>query len=147
MVGVVWAPPPNGRHVVSPMSHRDAVKHVRARVHGHVWGTVWPVSCESRWTHTMTLRKRWLTATIGNNTLQKGLATVQTSWQIDESMVSTLERIIRADSGDFSARNKLKLLRVVRQMCKPGVACVSAIYVLHWHALSSFIKISSLVVL
>ena len=46
-----------------------------------------------------------------------GLADMQITWRVDESMTAVLERIISAGDGDFSSRRKLRLLRICQTLC------------------------------
>ena len=108
-------------------SFKESLAKVSKIVQTWCTGKLWAVAAESRWTHTMHLRRRWLMAAVANNSLANALIAVQTGWDLNISMVSLLEKQIDADKGNFSAKRKLKLLRVCNLLCGPNIAADIAV--------------------
>ena len=87
----------------------------------------WEQAADSRWTKIVNLLRRVLTGLLAQRILPVCLSGMQTSWDIDESMIAALERIVRADRDDFHSRNKLRLLRVCKALCPLAAAADIAI--------------------
>ena len=78
-----------------------------------IFGHTWESASISRWTHVSKLLKKWLLGALGSGVLPQALRDVQLWWGIQSSMESALAKLVAADSGDYSSREKLKLLRQV----------------------------------
>ena len=87
-------------------------RETQRRVHDFICGRVWPVACDSRWAHTMKFRRRFLLGAIANEALPRALQGYQVAANLEADMIKSLERIIAADKGDFSAKRKLRVLLV-----------------------------------
>ena len=81
------------------MSITDAVAKIKIAVHQYTIGRGWETACESRWTHTMKLKKRFLLLSMGNGVVVNALRDVQLAYHADESMEASLARIIQPDKG------------------------------------------------
>lgn len=80
----------------------------------------WETCAVSRWTYVMNmLRKIGMSIAFGGILLD-ALRHMMVFWQVDMSMVSTLERMVAADQNDFASRNRLRLLRVCKCFCAEG---------------------------
>ena len=69
-----------------------------------VIGRAWEVACDSRWTHVMKLKKRFLTTCVGNMILPESLKERQVQAALKDDMVKALTQLLEADSGNCSAR-------------------------------------------
>ena len=98
----------------------EAVERTTIAALNFLFGHGWETAAVSRWTHTNKLAKRWLVGTFAGQLLPQALKELQATWDVDASMITTLERLVAADSGDFSSQNKLRLLRICRTLCAPG---------------------------
>ena len=89
-----------------------AVPIINALVH-HGWED----GEADRWFFVIRVFKRILFGFLACGALPEAMKKMQTTWNIDESMKSTLERLLAADSGDFYARTRLRLLSITRAFC------------------------------
>ena len=87
----------------------------------------WEQSAENRWTKSVSLLRKVLTGILAQRVLPECLKAMQTSWGVDESIAAALVRMIKADANDFSSRNKMRLLRVCRNLCPLEAAADVAI--------------------
>ena len=79
--------------------------------------TSWGTTCASRWTYIASTLRRLCLANCCNKLLQTALVQMHIFWNATDGFQATLERMVAADSGDFQARSRLRLLRVVRGLC------------------------------
>ena len=98
-------------------SREEAVEKVAVPLIQWFCHRSWEQAAETRWTKSVSLLRRVLTGYLAQRILPECLKSMQTSWDIDESIAAALERLVRADANDFKSRNKLRLLRVCRVLC------------------------------
>ena len=77
-------------------------------------GRAWDSSSVSRWAYVS--KKYWRIAVgcLINRLLPESLTSLQLFWQVNASLEGMLAKLVAADSGDYSARTKLRLLRITR---------------------------------
>ena len=95
----------------------EAVEKVHQPVHNWICQRAWEVAAESRWSHSTGLLLRYFLGGLAKRTLPRSLSSVQVNWGLDHSMAFTLAKLIAADKEDWSARSKLRLLRLVEVLC------------------------------
>lgn len=106
----------------------DDIKEVQDRMYSYLVGIAWDNSCESRWTHIGKLRARFILTSLGNNCLPDAIRAHLVDIKVKDSMITALEKMIEADRGNFSARSKLRLLRIQSLLCCPGSLQQQAIF-------------------
>ena len=74
----------------------------------------WVDAAVSRWTGVATTIIRFLVGSLIGQALPRALDDIRLNWQLDESMESSLAALVKADSEDFSSRNKLRLIRLCK---------------------------------
>ena len=89
----------------------------------------WVDAAVSRWTGVATTIRRFLVGSLFGQAVPRALNDIRLSWQLDESMKSSLAALVKADSEDFSSRNKLRLIRICKVLTGPNVAVSLAISV------------------
>lgn len=97
----------------------DSVEKVAVPILNWVCNRGWDRSSVSRWTYVSTTLRKLAVGCLAKNMLPTAVQELQLFWRLDESMVASLERMLAADVGDFSARTKLRLLRVAKCFCSP----------------------------
>lgn len=79
----------------------------------------WMVAAESRWTHAGITLRKWFLGLLCGRALVESLKAVKVKFNLDSSMDSQLAALIAMDSNNFSAANKLRLLRIVQSVSDP----------------------------
>ena len=97
----------------------EAFEKTHTPVHDLLHALAWEIAEEARWLHCTKLLKRWLLLTVGYYVLPGSLAHMQVHWRVNESMVTTLTRMLEADKNNYTARRKLRLLRIVQNLSTP----------------------------
>lgn len=104
----------SGRRSPCCKSRAEAIEKTVAVVATAVLGRAWKIATLSRWTNvTSTLRKFCFLNSAGGF-LVEALKSVKAHWGLNDGLVPTLSREIAKDQNDFPARNKLRLLRIVK---------------------------------
>ena len=88
----------------------------------------WDQVAANRWTKVVVGLRRVLSGFLAQRVLPECLRSLQTSWQVHEGLAASLARMVAADKDYFSPRQKLRLLRVCRQLC-PATAAVDLVVV------------------
>ena len=94
----------------------DSHDKVFIPMHNVLFGHGWSIAAESRWVHILRLLLRIFIASVGTGMLPQLLVALQLFWRVEESMAAQLARLVAADKDDYSARRKLRLLRVVQNL-------------------------------
>jgi len=110
-----------GRPVGSKLweSREAAVEAVVVAVLSFTTGKAWVEASEARWTNIYTTLRRWLVSASCHNILVDALRRVKLELAADDSLEAALVKIIANDQSDFSAQNRLRLLRVCRALSSP----------------------------
>ena len=95
---------------------------IDSRVHNGLYGLSWESAAESRWHHAERLLQRFYVGAIGPRPIPQSMKVVQANLKADNSVEAQLLSLLRADAGNFSARNRLKLLRACQQLCPEASA-------------------------
>ena len=82
-----------------------------------MFGRAWVQASLARWSHATRLLQRFFVLCIANRVLPRSLSAVQVECGVDESAIAALTRMVAADQENWSARNKLRLLRIVQNLC------------------------------
>ena len=85
-------------------------------------GRAWVQAAANRWMNVQITARRYYFGILVGNLLTEGLEYVKIGLQIEDSLEDSLTKLIAADSSDFHSRNRLRLLRMVRVLLKPGFA-------------------------
>ena len=102
-------------------SREESTERVVQEVMRFFFGRAWRVSVVSRWLHSTTLMARFYLCLLPGSLLTRAIERVKLSWGLTDDMIDLLARIVSADADDFSARSKLKLIRITRGLCTPSV--------------------------
>eukprot|EP00972_Heterocapsa_arctica_P058644 8647544-Heterocapsa_arctica.AAC.1 len=81
-----------------------------------VCAKAWVTATESRWTSVFITLRRFVVATSCHDVLVQALREVKLQYRIDDSIEEQLVNIIKNDQNDFSSKNRLRLLRIVREL-------------------------------
>ena len=100
-------------------SEGEAFEKTHTPVHNVIFGRAWDQAAESRWLHVTKILKRWMLASVSTYVLPGSVKHMQIHWRIDEGMIASLTRQIQADANNFSAKSKLRLLRICQNLCPP----------------------------
>ena len=85
-------------------------------------GRRWVDAVESRWTNVGVTARRLLVGVAAANTLPTALEQVKIGLALDDSLEQSFVHIIAHDKNDLSAKNRLRLLRLTRTLCRRGIA-------------------------
>ena len=99
-------------------SPNEPVEKQQEAVHAMLYGLVWALTADSRWTHSAHLLRRCYLCAVGPRLLPRTLSAVQVSRNAGFGLETMLSKIIAADKGDFSSRTRLRLLRCCRVLCQ-----------------------------
>lgn len=104
-----------GARVGSPCcaSAEEALAKVTGVVATVATGRAWKTACESRWVNVTSSMRRFCFINANGGVLVEALKLVKTHWGLSGGVQATLARMLAADSNNFPARNKLRLLRIV----------------------------------
>lgn len=104
-------------------SREEAVERVAEALLSVLMGSAWVTCTESRWTHVATTVKRFLLGMAPFSLLVGAMRYVQVRWDLNMTMEEELAALIKQDAQDFSSRNKVRLLRMIRTFDQPHVKC------------------------
>jgi len=103
-------------------SRDEAVEKVATPLINCLLHRPWSQQCESRWTMAMTTLRRVAIGTFAFGLLPAALRSLKVHWDLSgDGVEAVLARIIEADSDNFTAKSKLRLLRVVQKLCNDEV--------------------------
>ena len=109
-------------------SHEEAVEKAYGVVAIVHIGRSWKRGSEARWTNISSLLRRFLVCNWScGGLLTEVLIELKLHWQLSDGLVATLTRIIAADCNNYIARNKLRLLRLVKSFLTDGVTWKASI--------------------
>ncbi len=114
-----------GRRVGAPCcdSFEMRVDKTYCSVHPVNFGRAWASACESRWTNVGSALRRIVLASFGSyELLFEALRNVRIWGGLDGSLEASLARAVAASQDDFSGKSKLRLLRIVDNLCCPSAA-------------------------
>ena len=77
----------------------------------------WDNSSENRWTYVLSTLRRIALGCSASRLLPESLQLLKVFWGLNDSMISSLERLLQADAGDFHTKSKLRLLRICKCFC------------------------------
>ena len=77
----------------------------------------WERSAENRWTYILGMLKRTCLGYLAGRVLPQCIRDMQLFWKVEPGMAAALQKLVDADQGNFSARQKLRLLRVAKVAC------------------------------
>lgn len=82
----------------------------------------WDAASVSRWTYVLNNLRKIAVGFLSNSLLPKALAEMQVFCGVTQGMERMLAKMLAADEGNFSAREKLRLLKICQSLCKPKAA-------------------------
>lgn len=83
----------------------------------YLFGNTWNVTDVARWTHVNHLLTRYLAGCVFTNVLPGSLSAMQVKWSCGLGLEDSLARLVAANAEDWTAKRKLRLLRVCRFLC------------------------------
>lgn len=92
----------------------ECVQYLLVPILNVVCGRAWVSAVESRWTNMMQTAKRLMACTLIGNVVFDALADIKLGWALSDSLEAGLAAVVSRDKEDFSARNRLRLLRICR---------------------------------
>ena len=95
---------------------QECVEFVLVSTLNFVSGRAWVAAVEARWLKVGTTLRRFLMATAQQQVPTSALKDVKLEFIVDDSIVKALDKGINADANDFFAKNRLRLLRIVREL-------------------------------
>jgi hypothetical protein len=108
-------------------SREAAIERVAAVVLNFLTGRAWLVATESRWTNVFTVLRRFVVGVAASKLLVKALEDVRLSLGNDDNLEEALLKIIKQSEQDWSSKNKLRLVRVVKVLCGPEIQWTLAV--------------------
>jgi len=100
-------------------SRAEAVEKTTVAVLNWITGSAWAAPALPRWTNVTISLARYAIGCAAKGLLPTALRELKTHWGLSEAVVPTLERMIQSDQGNYDAKKKLKLLKIVRALCTP----------------------------
>lgn len=79
----------------------------------------WDAASVSRWTYVLTNLRKIAVGFLANALLPAALIEMQIFCGVSQGMEVMLAKMLAADEGNFSAREKLRLLKICRSLCHP----------------------------
>ena len=108
-------------------SREAAIERVAAVVLNFLTGRAWLVATESRWTNVFTVLRRFVVGVAASKLLVKALEDVRLSLGNDDNLEEVLLKIIKQSEQDWTSKNKLRLVRVVKVLCDPEIQWTLAV--------------------
>lgn len=119
-----------GKEVGEPCceSREESVDKVCLCIVDFFFGQGWEVAAVSRWVHVSKLMRRFFLGCALQCVLPRALRDLKTNWGITSTTLeSDLRRLIEADSNDWAAKSKLRLLKICRLLCREDITPVLAL--------------------
>ena len=96
----------------------EARGQIRQKVDEWLFGTVWSVAADNRWTTQPAAQCRILVAECVDELVTRSLKKVLLALSLeDQSLVAALKRVVENDPGNWSARNKMRFRNIYQHLC------------------------------
>jgi len=109
-------------------SDAESLDKTQLTVHNVALGYAWSIDAVARWLHSTRLIARFLLLSIAQRPLPRALSLLQVTLDATESLEGTLARLVAASKDDWSARSRLKLLKVCQALCPVSSSTDMALY-------------------
>lgn len=80
-------------------------------------GRSWVAATVSRWTNVFNVVRRFVVGIAVSELLPTALRELKTRARLEDSLEQSLEKIIAEDRSDYSSREKLRLLKIAKNLC------------------------------
>jgi hypothetical protein len=117
---------PVGSSVCS--SREESATRVAIPLLNFLVGRSWVTFTESRWTSVFCVLRRFTIGLAANRVLKDGLCEIKANFGLDgDDVEKSLEKLVQMDRSDYSAKNRLRLLRIVKTLCNEQTLWILAI--------------------
>ena len=120
-------------------STKEAVNKVAVLVKNLCTGRAWAEAKMARWTNVGSANRRFVFLSAAGDILIKSLRGVKTHWGLEANLEASLARQVNADRNDFSSRNKLRLLRIVKALALPDTLTNLAVCLITFGVMDEFL--------
>ena len=131
------APGP-GPHQKCCRTPEESVEKVTVAMLNVLLSRAWVVGGEGKWTHTMETLSRELVGYMLKGALPACLDNLQHFWGVSPSLEAQLAAQVDANDPNHECHRKLRLVRICKTMCQPGVSWQLAVLVTGLRVLDDF---------